>query len=185
MNGPAIQIFTGSSLLLVLKRVSHPRVITTSNPSSTHMHITTLKHNLLLISLFTISVIGQHGLSQPNICSESAVESLYQTYAYPPRDPTIEISGKILFPKHEDPKYVLTFYFSSVLLNTTGNRQQQQTVHRNLEFMCICLFFFCLTPSIPLVLYTLSYSILFMLFASLLFSSLLFSSLSLLLSSHK
>ena len=90
------------------------------------MHITTLKHNLLLISLFTISVIGQHGLSQPNICSESAVESLYQTYAYPPRDPTIEISGKILFPKHEDPKYVLTFYFSSVLSNTTGNRQQQQ-----------------------------------------------------------
>ena len=78
------------------------------------MHTTTLKHNLLLISLFTIS-FAQHGISQPNICSESAVESLYQTYAYPPRDPSIEISGKILFPKHEDPKYVLTFYFSSVL----------------------------------------------------------------------
>ena len=138
------------------------------------MHITTLKHNLLLISLFTISVIGQHGLSQPNICSESAVESLYQTYAYPPRDPTIEISGKILFPKHEDPKYVLTFYFSSVLSNTTGNRQQQQTVQRNLEFMCICLFFFCLTPSIPLVVY-----VLILFYFSLLFSYVSFLSLSL------
>ena len=90
-----------------------------SNPNPL-MHTTTLKHNLLLISLFTIS-FAQHGISQPNICSESAVESLYQTYAYPPRDPSIEISGKILFPKHEDPKYVLTFYFSSVLFNTTGN----------------------------------------------------------------